>query len=170
MPAYLDLLLTFSINDNVRDMKHSSFREQTSLGKPQASIVSSSLGRSGQHFQICYTLKGAVFKDVLDVSQEEWTIRQAAVHHQFDVVNGNALWIVTQSGEQLQKMFKDMTEHNEFDGDRSFGTLEDCFRSSFSTHLLSCAWSSQNWRRYLRWIENEMDKSVSREKGFSVLN
>lgn len=120
------------------------------------------LGRSGRHFKLCYNLKGVTLKKESNenIKLNEWSIRQAAVYHQFDVVNGTTLWIVTKGRTDILDRYKELTGPNGRAEDKSFGTLEECFRSSFAAHLLYCHWSTEDWRWYVRWLEEVIDAEV----------
>ena len=44
--------------------------------------------------------------------------------------------------------------------DRAFSTSEDCFRTSLTTHLLNCHWSTEEWRWYIQWLEEVIETEV----------
>src|SRR6187402_2626297 len=98
MPGYLDFMAVFGSQNENRDLRFSGFREQTSITKPSRALEMRNLGRSGRQFQLCYNLKAVACKSLpgTDLSEQQWSVRQAAIHHQFDVEEGTTLWIVTQ--------------------------------------------------------------------------
>jgi hypothetical protein len=163
MPDYLDFILVFGLQSEARDLRFSSFREQKNLKLQHGSSGIDSLGRSGKHYQLCYNLKGVTFKfeDPKDHSKNQWSIRQAAFYHQLDVVGGNALWIVTKGGLDIQQRFKELTGNGARPEDKAFGTPDECFRSSLSAHLLFCHWSTEDWRGYIKWLEYTIEKDAS---------
>ncbi|KAF0331892.1 hypothetical protein GQ607_001012 [Colletotrichum asianum] len=75
----------------------------------------------------------------------------------FDVVGGNALWIVTKGGLDIQDRFKELTGKDARPEDKSFGDTQECFRSSLSAHLMFCHWSTEDWRGYIKWLEYVID-------------
>ncbi|KAI1775400.1 hypothetical protein F4818DRAFT_416492 [Hypoxylon cercidicola] len=160
MPDFLDFLYVFGQKSEPLDLQFSGFREQVVLSNPPGDLVQPGLGRSGKHYQICYNLKGVALSEENkeDIMENMWSIRQAAFHHQFDVVNGNALWIVIKGNLEIQQRFKALTDRNARPQDKSFGNAEDCFRSSLSAHLLYCHWAIEDWRWYIRWLERVVDK------------
>jgi hypothetical protein len=125
------------------------------------------LGRSGRGYQLCYNLKTAVNKSELsmekpDLKDEDWSIRQAAFHHQFDVVTGTTLWITASGHEDVQNRVQELTSSVKGRVDaKAFKTQEECFKSSLAVHLLFCHWSTQGWREYLRWLEDVVEEEVS---------
>jgi hypothetical protein len=163
MPDYLDFISVFGLQSEARDLRFSSFREQKNLKLQHGSSGIDNLGRSGKHYQLCYNLKGVAFKfeDPEDHSKNQWSIRQAAFYHQLDVVGGNALWIVTKGGLDIQQRFKELTGNGARPEDKAFGTPDECFRSSLSAHLLFCHWSTEDWRGYIKWLEYTIEKDAS---------
>ena len=163
MSVYLDFIFVFGAQSGPRDLRFSSFREQTMLRSPPRGPIMLELGRSGRQYQLCYNLKGVTLKksDADNARMNEWSIRQAAIHHQFDVVYGTTLWIVTKGNNDLQQRYKELTGKDGRPEDKDFGTLESCFRASISTHLLYCHWSTEDWRGHIRWLELVIEMDVS---------
>jgi len=158
MPVYLDFLGVFGVQDRPRDLRFSGFREQTLLGTPPRGPVLPDLGRSGRQFQLCYNLKAPFLKTV---PNKVWSIRQAAIHHQFDVVEGTALWVVTKGDRDLKERIEHMVGPQGRPEDRCFKTLADSFKSSLAVHLLLSNWSTEEWRWYIQSLEDMIDQSVS---------
>ncbi|KAF2095019.1 hypothetical protein NA57DRAFT_79509 [Rhizodiscina lignyota] len=150
MPDYLDFIFAFGFSGSSRLLKFSSFREHTSLRVPQPGSAIPQLGRSGRQFQLCYNLKGTWQMGVPD--DVVWMAQEAAFYHQFDVLSGNMLWIVTKGRLDLHSRIKDWTNVSENPDNRAFGTVEDCFRSSLSTQLLFSHWSTEGWRNHIEWL------------------
>jgi hypothetical protein len=180
MPSFLDFLSVFGLQDEKRELRFSAFREQTFLmdfakrsagTSVQPSQIKalgpsiSGLGRSGWGYQISYNLKTVVHRPKqpapLYLKDENWSIRQGAFHHQFDIIEGKALWITASPYNDVQDYIEDFTGRNAKPEDKSFRTLEECFNSTLSIHLLLCHWSVKNWRKYLRWLEDRMKQEVS---------
>jgi hypothetical protein len=162
MPVYLDFILVFGAQSDPTDLRYSGFREQVLIKHPARGPRVPELGRSGRTYQLCYNLKGASLKNEHADNRklDEWSIRQAAIHHQFDVETGCTLWIVTKGRIDLQQRYKDLTGPNGLPEDKSFDTLGSCFRASLATHLLFCHWSTEDWRWYIRWLEKVIEAEV----------
>jgi hypothetical protein len=162
MPAYLDFMYVFGEQSEQPDLRFSGFREQTTLGPSFRRLAIESLGRSGRQFQICYNLKNVDLKkkDPQNFMHDEWSIRQVAIHHQFDIVEGTTLWILTKGSLDLQQRFKELTGKDARPEDKRFDTPEESFRASLSAHLLWCYWSTDDWRSYLRWLETAVQEEV----------
>lgn len=162
MPDYLDFLLLFGSHQHSREKRFSGFRAESKLASPNLPL--DCLGRSGKYFELCYNLK-AVAKQTksgqLAPSDCQWSIRQGAVNHRFDVHKGNSLWIITRAGLGIKQRIESMTGKAGRNEDREFQTPEQCLRSSLAVHLLLCYWSSENWRAYLQWLEDSVANEVS---------
>ena len=152
MPEYLDFLWSFGLQSSPQDVRFSGFRQQVGLKKPPRALIVDALGRSGHQYQMAYNLKGVTLK-----GEEEWSIRNAAFCHQYDVMTGRAVWIVTKGGTDIYESYKELTGPDGRPEDKSFASDDECFVSSLSPHLLFCHWSTEDWRRYLRWLEAEVD-------------
>lgn len=162
MPDYLDFLLVFGLQSYHKDLGFCSFREQTSLKPSREACRIDSLARSGRQYQLCYNLKGVTCTSgaQMDPEQSQYSIRQAAIYHHFDIVGGNTVWIVTKGRRDIYDRFKELTGKNARPEDRSFSTPEECFRSSLSAHLLFCHWATEDWRGYVKWLDNVIDDKV----------
>ncbi|KAI6083813.1 hypothetical protein F4821DRAFT_244006 [Hypoxylon rubiginosum] len=160
MPSFLEFLYVFGQQSEPADLQFSGFREQVVLSNPPSDLIQPGLGRSGMHYQICYNLRGVALAEEnrADFMDNVWSIRQAVFHHQFDVLNGNTLWIVIKGNLEIQQRFKALTDKNARPQDKSFATTEDCFRSSLSAHLMYCYWATEDWRWHIKWLERAVDK------------
>ncbi|KAK6072121.1 hypothetical protein SCUP234_09391 [Seiridium cupressi] len=100
---------------------------------------------------------------------------QAVFHHQFDMKEGTTLWILTAARNYLQKRVQKLvgqngtqmaSSTNDEDNlqprseDRSFSTPGKSFISSLSVHLVIAQYASEDWRGYLRWLEQMLEKKA----------
>ena len=162
MPCYLDYISVFGSHEFARDLRFSGFRDQILLDSSVAGLAIPSLGRSGRKFQLCYNLKAvARTSDVPTATgRSEWSIRQAAFLHQFDVEEGTTLWIVTKGNLDIKERIQSLTGKEGREEDRTFATPKQCFRSSLTVHLLYCHWSTEEWRWYIQSLEDDIDQGV----------
>ncbi|RWA06080.1 hypothetical protein EKO27_g9025 [Xylaria grammica] len=156
MPAYLEFVMAFGRQDEPKDLRFSSFKKQISLASSARLPKISDLGRSGQQYQLCYNLKHIARDTKGDFS----TIRQAAIHHQFDVVTGGTLWIVTAGRRSLQERYKDLTGKDAKTENKLFGNSLECLQSSLAAHVMFCSWSTENWRWYIKSLENNLEAAT----------
>lgn len=165
MPVYIDFMSVFGEYVQERDLRFSGFREQSFMDENRPGLSIPGLRRSGQQFQLCYNLKCVTLHvgEKKDSGPNEWRIRQAAIHHQFDVLEGTTLWIVTTGSLDLQKRSKELTLRDQVHegGDvSSFNTAAKCFLASLETHLVYCHWCTEDWRGCIRWLEQTIEKEV----------
>jgi hypothetical protein len=93
-PSYVNFCLCFGLQKNrPRDFRFSSFLAQSFVTNSSKAPEIKSLGRSGLHFQLSYNLRAIECSSNPDTRQKDmaWARRQAAFHHQFDVVYGTSL-------------------------------------------------------------------------------
>ncbi|KAL9021295.1 MAG: hypothetical protein Q9185_001500 [Variospora sp. 1 TL-2023] len=155
MPCYLDFMSVFGLSKSARELRFSGFRAQVLLKNPTPNSAMPDLGRSGRHFQMCYNLKSVA--RVPDEKRVVWSIRQAAIYHQFDIEKGTALWIVTKGNLEIKDRIKTLTGKDGRAEDRAFDTPEQCLKSSLAVHLLHCHWSTEDWRWYVQSLEDQID-------------
>ncbi|KAI4941153.1 hypothetical protein J4E91_010944 [Alternaria rosae] len=160
MPAYLDFMLVFGGQSDAKDPHFSGFREQIRLKTPSNGHPAPELGRSGKHYQLCYNLKGVQHKKESneDMKLDEWSIRDAAIYHRFDVEYGTTLWIVTKGGRDLRDRYEELTRPAGRPGHKMYTDTTSCFQLALMTHLLYCQWSTEDWRWYIVWLERVVEK------------
>ncbi|KAJ4379240.1 hypothetical protein N0V86_005285 [Didymella sp. IMI 355093] len=161
MPSYLDFVSVFGLQINQREIRFSGFYEQSTLSvSPTKRAEVPPLNRSGRGYQLCYNLKAIVDKG--EKEKDRWSIRQAAIHHQFDVEKGTALWICTEGrkAEGLFDRIRDLTSDPKRPEDYSYGTTDEAIRSSLATHLTCCHWSVEEWRTYMAWLEETVRRET----------
>jgi hypothetical protein len=203
MPSYIDFISVFTVRpddeDEVSDLRFSGFRERVRLSTDpnMRGLKVDALALSGRAYQLSYNLKCIANKtkeagklDVVAQEKWQWSPRQAAIHHQFDVEKGTTLWIVTAARTELQMRIQDLTDQagtgaavpgpagsaaaqttaaNGRAEDRTFTTAEDSFIASLSVHLLLAQWASEDWRSHLRWLEQVLEKKVCCFCGISLV-
>ncbi|RDW57310.1 hypothetical protein BP5796_12760 [Coleophoma crateriformis] len=164
MPGYIDFLLVFGFQDEPRDLRFSGFREQNLLNTPIRGPAVEMLGRSGRQFQLCYNLKAAncISLAQTKVEHKVWSIRQAAIHHQFDIETGTSLWIVTKGDKEIKDRIEDLNGPIGQPEDRDFSSPEECFRRTLGVHMVYCNWATEDWRWYIQWLEEVLDHGTEK--------
>ncbi|KIW66742.1 hypothetical protein PV04_06042 [Phialophora macrospora] len=162
MPRYLEFLFLFGQRAMPHDLRYSGFREQTSLELSAAGQYLPELRRSGKHYQICYNLKSVGCSSHPDTAlmHQQWSIRHAAIYHQFDIEFGTTLWIITKGDLVLKENVQDVTGPDGRPEDRAFRTPEEAFRASLPIHALFAHWATNDWRWYMQWLEDSVDKDT----------
>ncbi|KAH8807982.1 hypothetical protein F5884DRAFT_350507 [Xylogone sp. PMI_703] len=159
MPGFIDFLCVFGSQDEPRGLRFSGFREQTLLSKHIRGPAVEFLGRSGRQFQLCYNLKAVNCTSPPDTKflMKQWSIRQAGIHHQFDVETGITVWIVVKGDKEIKNRIEDLTGPDGRPEDRSFNSPGECFNRTLGAHMVYCHWATEGWRSYIQWLEEYID-------------
>jgi hypothetical protein len=162
MPEYLDSISVFGQAVETRGMRFSGFADQINLSPIQHAVAADALGRSGRFYEICYNLRSVsswVYGEGrYDVS---WNINQAALYHQFDVIDGRTLWISTRGSQDIRQRVERFTSKRGRPENRSYNTLELSLKSSLATHLMLCQWATEPWLHYIQWLDDKIYTEVS---------
>lgn len=160
---YLDYLSLFGERDSPNDLKFGNFEGNCTLRTPPPNgLVAPDLSRSGQHYEMCFNLKGVEtkFPDArIPTKLDQWSIRQAAIYHKFDVMYGNAVWVITKATWTLKQAFKQATGDGSGPDARTFDDVSSSYQSSLAAHLVIAKWAGESWSRYLQCLEGEMNET-----------
>lgn len=161
IPGYVDHLLEFDGQGHARKDMYSGFLSQTLLNHTPSMEVDC-LGRSGRQLQLCYNLRsiGRTKRNHLAPCHKQWSFRQGAFHHQFDILKGTAVWIITTADLGLKRRFEESA--GKTGKDKQFQTPEQCLKISLRVHLLLCDWAHENWRPYFIWLDGTVEDEVSK--------
>ncbi|KAL2075032.1 hypothetical protein VTL71DRAFT_8812 [Oculimacula yallundae] len=165
MPNYIDFLSVFAVDFGEQveavELRFSGFRERVLLSTEARGVQLPCAGLTGQNFQLCYNLKCVALKYGSGKREDWlWSPRQAVFHHQFDVGEGTTLWIIASARDELQYRFSDLTGSEGRSEDRAFKTPAESFISSLSVHLLLAQWATEDWRGYIRWLEQVLEEKT----------
>lgn len=175
-PSYLDFIMSFGRQRDGRGVMFTRFRSHCYLDEDPAQSMApclmvndstlqntpavSELGRSGNCFQLSWSLKKVVNRHPTESKQSEWYTRSVGLYHQFDIENGRTLWITTSGREDVQLRIQDLTGRSARRDNIEFETSESSFRLSFQTHLLLCQWAMEGWAEYLQYLEGVVQEGV----------
>ena len=159
MPGFLDFIFTFGKQANERDLHIGGFRYQTRLLDTKRGLSVPELGWSGCDYRLCYNLKSI---ERAQGGGEPWSIRQAAVHHAFDVESSQVSWIVVKANKLLQTRIKSATGPRGLPELSSYTDLNKTFSSTLAIHLIFCGWAAENWRWYINFLEDSLQETTRR--------
>jgi hypothetical protein len=74
---------------------------------------------------------------------------------------GTTLWIITKGDLGLKEDVEAVTGADGRPEDRSYSTAPEAFRASLGIHALFAHWATNDWRWYMQWLEDSVDKEVS---------
>ncbi|KAF2466681.1 uncharacterized protein BDR25DRAFT_345292 [Lindgomyces ingoldianus] len=113
------------------------------------------LGRSGSFISHAFLLHSP---SVTNESVDKWSIRQAAIYHQFDVQTGQTLWIISQGDDNLLDRLRRMAVQADSPLADDFADPTTSFRSSLIIHQLFFEWSIESWRDYIGQLERDLEQ------------
>ena len=156
MPSFLDFVFSFGTERHAKDFHFVGFRHDTRLTGPERGIAIPALGRSGRILQLCYCLRSVESSPVQE--NWPWSIRSTATHHSFDFETGRASWVMVKGkgGASMQERIMTETSHSHGQVPYKFGSRDQAFAASMSTHLLLCNWSAESWRWYINYMEEQV--------------
>lgn len=166
MPSFLDFVFPFGRQLYPQDFYFCGFRDENHLSQADRLPEIPMLGRSGREFRLCYNLKSV--EALNGQPHRPWSVRQAAVHHSFDVENGRATWIIVKANELIKTRLMAETQ-SLAEANASSGTSTvQAFSSSLAVHLLVCNWSGEGWRWYINYLEETFHEITRRTVSVEV--
>ncbi|KAF2191006.1 hypothetical protein K469DRAFT_696760 [Zopfia rhizophila CBS 207.26] len=151
MPSYLDFIFPFGDQEYAQDFHFSGWKEENFLEIRPRGLEIPKLGRSGREMRLCYNLMSVEeSRDQIDLP---WSIRQTAVYHSFDFETRKSVWITVKGNEVIKERISDATKSSRAS---RFGSSNDAFSASLAIHLLLCDLSGENWRWYIKDLENAL--------------
>lgn len=150
MPRFLDLVFAFGQQAAaVSDLNYTAFHHENFLEAEDTSYSIPRLGRSGRQLQNCYNLWGVEKSD----ANGEWSFRQMAVYHSFDVESCRSLWINIKANDLMLERITDMATTS---GRRNYNTSSSPssrFAATLVTHMLFFEWCTEGWRSFISSLE-----------------
>ncbi|KAK3695650.1 hypothetical protein B0T22DRAFT_113891 [Podospora appendiculata] len=164
-PSFLDYCFTFGEQDEPSDACLSHFQYDDALAVQDRHPFLAPLGRSGRAMRHSFLLR-SVERD--DEATWPWSIRQVAVYHSFDVVNGRTVWITVKGNDVIQKRIVDDTENLPVLRAAVDGSVTALFEAALATHLIYFRWCEENWRWFVRDVEDHIRGILVKAKTLPV--
>lgn len=154
MPSFLEFMLSYGRYQHAQDFHFSGLRHESRLATADKGLKVPELGRSGRRIQLCYSFRS------VEISSRQanwpWSVRQTAAYHSFDLENGQSTWIVVKGDQLMRERLASATKSHQLADLRYFRTLQDSMSSALATHLMFCDWSTENWRWYVNFLEEQV--------------
>ncbi len=158
-PEFLELLFSFG----------NTIDRQAELQRPQgyqeywpkhvaSKFETPELGRSGWEIRSCGKLS-AMEKSQSD-PKIEWTMRQMAFYHSFDLLNGRCFFITVKANDRI---YKEVTSSN---NGAVENTLPASFAASLKTQLIGFNWCTSGWSSHISTLELQIRKITAKMTGF----
>lgn len=150
MPAFVEPLLSFGQRQNETVYAGAGFRQEITARPISGTDV---LGRSGKRFELYYSLRTVELKTD---GGWPWVIRQTSTYHSFDLVNGQSFWLILKGNTAMRDRIHSATMPNTSASD--YTTFASSLASTLSMHLVMCRWSTENWRKCIEQLEQEVEE------------
>jgi hypothetical protein len=172
MPSFLDFLFSYGEQHHAQDFHFTGFRHETRLSEAQRELSIPDLGRSGRNVQLCYNLRSVEYSPDPEAEGDPeywpWSIRGTATHHAFDFETGQSNWIIVKGNELMKKRIIEETSSGTGLAPKDYESLAGAFSSTLFTHLMLCNWACENWRWYINFLEQAVQKITRKTLSLTV--
>jgi hypothetical protein len=166
MASFLDFVFPFGRQAYTQDFHFSGFRSEANLTESERGFWIPELNRSGQDLKMCYSLKSV--EESIGQKEWPWSIRQASVHHSFDVITGVTSWVVVKANQLIKERVQAATKPGSRSHLKTFQDPANPFAASLATHYLIAGWCSEEWRWYIGFLEEEFHSTTRRALAVKV--
>lgn len=154
MPEFLDFIFPFGKQENARDAHFSGLREDSRIQQASRGLYIEPLNRSGRELRLCYNLRSVERSP--GQQDLQWSVRQTAVYHSFDLEAGRSLWINVKGNKLMKnRVFETIGSPRP----PRLGSTSQCFSTSLAQHMMFCEWAGEEWRWYINDLENKLHAS-----------
>ena len=160
MPAFLDFLFSFGLQEYPQDFDFSGFRQHTTLSDFDRGLMIPEVGRSGRGYQLCYSLKAV--EQSRSQMEWPWSIRQTAIHHSFDVNHGRANWIIIKGDQLMKNRIRLAIKDTGLNGTSDSHCVARAFVSTLVIHMVIGDWSCESWRWYINFLQEKFQGTTRR--------
>ncbi|UZP35210.1 hypothetical protein NXS19_003026 [Fusarium pseudograminearum] len=98
------------------------------------------------------------------MGETAWNIRQMAVHHQYDIVTGKALWLTAKTNSLMQETIKEAMLDDPSLSPTPAEGLSKSFAATLLTHLIHLQWCDESWRLCINDFEERIRTVLSKAK------
>ncbi|CAG1976420.1 unnamed protein product [Fusarium graminearum] len=156
-PTFIDFVSAFGFTHYPTDYHMTGFDSDDTLAvkDPSKLLTIPTIGRSGREHRMQYLLRSAE-RDYASDGSRKWNIRQTAVYHTFDLIEGKALWINMKANSLLEDRIKEATADSAIMNSTAMGDLAESFSSTLTIHLIFLEWCDQDWRTCINDCESKI--------------
>ena len=155
IPEFLEFLFLFGHQEQAVDLYFNAFRHNSRLRTQEQSLKVPEWSWSGFELQMCYGLKSV--ERSAGQTASPWSIRHCAIHHTFDMAYLRTVWIFIKGNKTMESRIRSATDNYGPEVLSSFNKIDSAFAAALGVHLLLCDWSAENWRWYIKFLEQELD-------------
>ena len=161
-PGFIDYVAAFGATHYPTDYHMTGFDSDDTLTVKDSNVVKiSKLGRSGREHRMQYLLRSIETDSTTDESRR-WNIRQTAVYHSFDFIEGKALWINIKANSRLEDMVKEATADSAIVNPAAMNDPAESFSSTLTIHLIFLEWCDIDWRKCVNDCEKKIRTIIAK--------
>ncbi|KAL9066100.1 MAG: hypothetical protein Q9157_007250 [Trypethelium eluteriae] len=149
-----DFIFSFGQQRYRQDFLYSGFRRQIDLSESDCHSQWST-HNFGRKFQSCYSLQSV---ELTSDALVPWSIRRAAVSNIFDIETGKTTWTIVKAGPLMKNRISKALSAKKTPPLEAFDSVPGALAASLEIHLLLCQWAGENWREYINYLEDELQK------------
>ncbi|KAH8893663.1 hypothetical protein GQ53DRAFT_805199 [Thozetella sp. PMI_491] len=149
--SFLDSIFAFGDQEEPLDAGLSLFQYDNAWSQETRLPTLETIGRSGQEWRFSILLRTA---ERTSEAGWQWSMRQAALYHSFDVVTGKTLWISVKGNNLLEKRIKESTSDIVPAYTEPTDELLASLRAALDILVMLFTWCEENWRWCIRDIED----------------
>ena len=155
MPEFLEFLVLFGLQEQAQDLFYTGFRQQGCHRGAKQGLAIPERAWSGLDLRVCYCLKA-----VERSSYKEWpfSIRNCAIHYGFDIKYGRATWIIIEAEKSVKQRVESALKDEYTETCPNPNNPAQAFGAAQIIHLIICRWSCENWRWYIRFLEEQLQR------------
>lgn len=157
---FIDLLYSFGVASNLapNDFHHTRFIwEYTGEASPLLYSIPE-LGRSGVEMIVGYKLSAMEESDF----DKQWTMRQTAVYHSLDLLNGRSFWVTVKANGVIRNRIVEASSSSSGPLSVVPNDLQSSLRNALATHLIMLQWCTDGWRWYVSHLEKDARERLAK--------
>ncbi|KAH6955593.1 hypothetical protein DER45DRAFT_604958 [Fusarium avenaceum] len=170
-PSFLSCLYSFRISHSPYEWCNLPLfnDDNTLLCRNEHTLPVEQFSRSGREIRYSFVLRSVESSSsVTTKSSPSWAIRQLAVYHSFDVVNGQSFWLTCKGNSLNEEQFEDSLAENRFLHPNSLRTVPEMFSASIDILSMILNWCDDDWRYYINEIVDEVSKKADKARTVTI--
>ncbi|KAF4994056.1 hypothetical protein FDECE_13243 [Fusarium decemcellulare] len=162
--AFSNFVSSFGTTSEPLDCLMTGFHSDETLGNvTNGPLEIPKLGRSGREHRMQYLLR-SVEPSAGSSGSTEWNIRQMAVYHSYDFVEGRALWINIKTNGLMRDRIQEAAAELPMLSSAAIDDLSKSFAATLITHIIHLEWCDEDWRRCINDMESKIRDVLDKAK------
>ncbi|KAJ3526326.1 hypothetical protein NM208_g11245 [Fusarium decemcellulare] len=162
-PSFLDFVSSFGSTSEPLDCLMTGFHSDDTLSTFNDSLLEiPKLGRSGLEHRMQYLLRSV--EPSTDDGEVKWNVRQMAVYHSYDFVEGRMLWINVKTNSLMRDRIQEATTELPMLRSGATNDVPKSFVATLATHIIHLEWCDNHWRQCINDMERKIQAVLVKAK------